>query len=115
LAFNNFGRLVDTTGGKDTLHDTVGIIIQNIIDPLDIQQLNHNNSNSTQETNLSLANVDEDDQNSTRSKRRRTFDEIEPEMEAYPKRPRFRETLTPLNLEDDYFEERNILQEINFM
>jgi len=115
LAFNNFDRFVDTTDGKDTLHDTVGIIIQNIIDPLDIQQLNHNNSDSTQETNLSLANVDEDDQNSTRSKRRRTFDEIEPEMEAYPKRPRFRETLTLLNLEDDYFEERNILQEINFM
>lgn len=30
LAWNNFDRFVDTTSGKDTLHDTVGIIFQDI-------------------------------------------------------------------------------------
>lgn len=32
VAFNNFDRFVDTTTGKDTLYDTVGIIFQNVID-----------------------------------------------------------------------------------
>lgn len=32
LAFNNFDRFVDTTSGKDTLHDTVGIIFQDVIE-----------------------------------------------------------------------------------
>lgn len=30
LAFNNFDRFIDTSTGKDTLHDTVGIVFQNI-------------------------------------------------------------------------------------
>ncbi|GFV42590.1 uncharacterized protein TNCV_1315951 [Trichonephila clavipes] len=30
MAFDNFDRFVDTKNGKDTLHDTVGIIYQNI-------------------------------------------------------------------------------------
>lgn len=30
LAFDNFDRYVETVSGKDTLHDTVGIVIQNI-------------------------------------------------------------------------------------
>lgn len=30
VALNNFDRFVETTSGKDTLHDTVGIIFQNI-------------------------------------------------------------------------------------
>ncbi|GFU94346.1 uncharacterized protein TNCV_4368201 [Trichonephila clavipes] len=29
MAFDNFDRFVDTKNGKDTLHDTVGIIYQN--------------------------------------------------------------------------------------
>ncbi|CAG9760201.1 unnamed protein product [Ceutorhynchus assimilis] len=35
LAFDNFHRFVDTASGKDTLHDTVGIIFQNIVDNID--------------------------------------------------------------------------------
>lgn len=31
VAFNNFDRFVDTLTGKDTLHDTVGIIFQDIL------------------------------------------------------------------------------------
>ncbi|KAH0549583.1 hypothetical protein KQX54_010589 [Cotesia glomerata] len=30
VAFDNFDRYVDTLNGKETLHDTVGIIYQNI-------------------------------------------------------------------------------------
>ncbi|GFW80338.1 uncharacterized protein TNCV_2944711 [Trichonephila clavipes] len=30
VAYDNFDRFVETTNGKDTLHDTVGIIYQNI-------------------------------------------------------------------------------------
>lgn len=33
IAFNNFDRFVDTPTAKNTLHDTVGIIFQDIIDP----------------------------------------------------------------------------------
>jgi len=29
VAFDNFDRFVETSSGKDTLHDTVGIIYQN--------------------------------------------------------------------------------------
>ncbi|KAG5866440.1 hypothetical protein JTB14_015344 [Gonioctena quinquepunctata] len=32
LAYNNFDRFVDTPTGKDTLHDTVGIIFQDMVD-----------------------------------------------------------------------------------
>lgn len=30
MAFDNYDRFVETKNGKDTLHDTVGIVIQNI-------------------------------------------------------------------------------------
>ena len=33
VAFDNFDRCVETTTGKDTLHDTVGIAYQNITSP----------------------------------------------------------------------------------
>ncbi|GFS75832.1 hypothetical protein TNCV_4665081 [Trichonephila clavipes] len=37
VAFDNFDRYVDTLTGKDTLHDTVGIIYQNVSHDYDIQ------------------------------------------------------------------------------
>ncbi|GFU43145.1 hypothetical protein TNCV_4289841 [Trichonephila clavipes] len=37
VAFDNFDRYVDTLTGKDTLHDTVGIIYQNISHDYDIE------------------------------------------------------------------------------
>ncbi|GFV68876.1 uncharacterized protein TNCV_1985401 [Trichonephila clavipes] len=37
IAFDNFDRYVDTLTGKDTLHDTVGIIYQNVSDDYDIE------------------------------------------------------------------------------
>ncbi|GFU51383.1 uncharacterized protein TNCV_4752491 [Trichonephila clavipes] len=37
VAFDNFDRYVDTLTGKDTLHDTVGFIYQNVSDDYDIE------------------------------------------------------------------------------
>ncbi|GFV34746.1 hypothetical protein TNCV_1450501 [Trichonephila clavipes] len=37
VAFDNFDKYVDTLTGKDTLHDTVGIIHQNVSDDYDIE------------------------------------------------------------------------------
>ncbi|GFV05785.1 hypothetical protein TNCV_5035241 [Trichonephila clavipes] len=37
VAFDNFDRYVDTLTGKDTLHDTVGIIYQNVSHDNDIE------------------------------------------------------------------------------
>ncbi|GFW88135.1 hypothetical protein TNCV_218071 [Trichonephila clavipes] len=37
VAFDNFDRYVDTLTGKDTLHDTVGIIYQNVSHDYDIE------------------------------------------------------------------------------
>ncbi|GFS81882.1 hypothetical protein TNCV_1544991 [Trichonephila clavipes] len=42
IAFDNFDRHVDTLTEKDTLHDTVGIIYQNVSDDYDIE-LNSSN------------------------------------------------------------------------
>ncbi|CAH1112528.1 unnamed protein product [Psylliodes chrysocephalus] len=50
VAFDNFDRFVDTLNGKETLHDTVGIIYQNIDDNVQ-EELNVDNaSNNSEET-----------------------------------------------------------------
>lgn len=85
LAFNNFDRFVDTASGKDTLHDTVEIIFQNIVD----------NVESAIETDREM---NESTESSSRTKRRRTFDTITHEMESYTKKPKITETLMPLHI-----------------
>lgn len=35
VAFDNYDKFVETSSGKDTLHDTVGIVYQNIVQPVD--------------------------------------------------------------------------------
>ncbi|XP_011874807.1 PREDICTED: uncharacterized protein LOC105565870 [Vollenhovia emeryi] len=76
VAFDNFDRYVDTTSGKDTLHDTVGIIYQNIC----VQEY------APESFEVSIASG---------SKRRRTFDTITPELTSYNKRARMEEVLLP--------------------
>lgn len=39
LAFDNYDRFVETSSGKDTLHDTVGIVFQNIAENLQVVQI----------------------------------------------------------------------------
>ena len=90
LAFNNFDRFVDTASGKDTLHDTVGIIFQEV----------HSNSANVNEHAMgSVSEIDqtEEEAGSSSRKRRRTFDIIEPDIKPYPKKPKLEETLLPLD------------------
>lgn len=37
VAFDNFDRFVETSNGKDTLHDTVGIVYQNVAPNIDME------------------------------------------------------------------------------
>lgn len=87
LAFDNFDRFVDTDTGKDTLHDTVGIIFQNIVDYGPIEQgtvVEENIGNDNRECPI------------TGSKRRRTFDVVMHELEPYLKTPSLIQILQPL-------------------
>lgn len=82
LAFDNFDRFMDTRTGKDTLHDTVGIIYHNIISSP------HNTINEQSEL------IEEtDDSSESSKKRRRSFDAITFEYDSYTKKPRYDETL----------------------
>ena len=88
VAFDNFDRFVDTRNGKDTLHDTVGIIFQN--------------TNGDTDFLPDIFSIEEDesgtDNDTPNTKRRRTFDEITPELEAYNKKPRVVEFLQPIDV-----------------
>ncbi|GFU73163.1 hypothetical protein TNCV_1268031 [Trichonephila clavipes] len=57
VAFYNFDRYVDTFTGKDTLHDTVGIIYQNESDDCDIEL---NSSSISENLDISLPPAKED-------------------------------------------------------
>ncbi|CAH1173831.1 unnamed protein product [Phaedon cochleariae] len=83
VAFDNFDRFVDTSSGHDTLHDTVGIIFQNI-------------DNSIEQDDEDTRAVRSTAGSSEKSnKRRRTFDTITHELEPYNKRPKLHERLQP--------------------
>lgn len=86
VAFNNFDRFVNTSSGKDTLHDTVGIIFQNID-----YAIEHDNEDNSAET--SIAGSSE-----SSKKRRRTFDAITHELEPYTKAPKLYECLQPADV-----------------
>jgi hypothetical protein len=84
LAYNNFDRFVDTATGKDTLHDTVGIIFQNIVDgPQTIPGTDEN--------------LNENEPSPSSKKRRRTFDVLTLELQSYNKRPKIRQSLEPVD------------------
>ena len=70
VAFDNFDRYVETMSGKDTLHDTVGIAYQDVLDE-------HSDIN----------NFHPDLMNTT-AKRRRTFGAKELNLEPYRKKPK---------------------------
>lgn len=84
VAFDNFDRFVETTSGKDTLHDTVGIFYQNICE-IDSSALNESQESINTEKYQSAA------------KRRRSLDPIMPELQQYTKKLVFREKLLPID------------------
>lgn len=81
VAFDNYDRFVETLTGKDTLHDTVGIIYQNIDD-------SEEETTEDVQTNIDLTRVDPVSGQSTRKRKRRTFDAILPEIVPYGKKPK---------------------------
>lgn len=97
VAFDSFDRYIDTANGKDTLHDTVGIIYQTIIE----------NEGSTAEISQQLENRPGDIEileepsgeiaNRQSKKRKRAFDIITPELVPYTKKPKMNDQLLPLS------------------
>ena len=120
LAFNNFDRFIDTTSGKDTLHDTVGIIFENqdesviqqnnasitpdsrnIIEGEDVASTSVSDTDSNDGSHLNEEIVEaESNANSSGSKtvkNRRSFHAITHELQPYRKRPRIIESMQPVN------------------
>lgn len=75
VAFDNYDRFVETLSGKNTLHDTVGVLYQNKTEVQD-----KNSSNVEVET--------------INRKRRRMFNQLDLEIEPYFKKPRLQQTLS---------------------
>ncbi|KAL4702648.1 hypothetical protein ACJJTC_016455 [Scirpophaga incertulas] len=101
VAYDNFDRFVDTASGKNTLHDTVGIIYQNVHQlehseddvfddmPEEIvpDEIPDNNDNQEQSENGNS-------NDKTRKKnRRRKFEAITPDLQPFSKKIRLSETL----------------------
>ncbi|GFX76190.1 hypothetical protein TNCV_2144941 [Trichonephila clavipes] len=86
VAFDNFNRYVDSLTGKNTLHDTVGIIYQNVSDDYDIEL---NSSSISGNLDMLLPPT----------KRRRTFNEEIPELPSFNHRLQMLENLTPVENE----------------
>lgn len=104
VAFNNFDRFVDTRTGKDTLHDTVGIIFQNVCASVEINAENRRNE------------IGIETDSSSNKKRRRIFDAITPEFEPYTKKPKLIEPLYPIYHPLHVIRASNLptLQQLNF-
>lgn len=80
VAFDNFDRFVETSNGKDTLYDTVGIIFQNMTN-----FLNEESDSSSRDVEI------------VKKKKRRSFDPVTPELVPYMKKPRLMEKLLPID------------------
>jgi len=89
LAYNNFDRFVETTDGKDTLHDIVGIIFQNIVPETT------ENDNNTQEPEND--NSMQEQNSNSRNKRRRIFNAVTPELEPLAKRKKGEQVIQSLS------------------
>lgn len=97
VAFDNFDRYVDTANGKDTLHDTVGIIYQTIIENEDVIE---ETSQQLQDMSTNIETIVEsfDEVGNRRSnKRKRAFDVIISEIVPYTKKPKMTDQLLPLS------------------
>ncbi|CAH1115753.1 unnamed protein product [Psylliodes chrysocephalus] len=82
IAFDNFDRFIETKSGKDTLHDTVGVIYRNE-DP--------NTLHETETQNLPSATSEECE--TTGKRQRRTMENIEVEGKPYMKKPKMTDEL----------------------
>lgn len=127
VAFDNFDRFVETSNGKDTPNDTVGIIFQFVessgmkrSEDLSIVLLEDDgqgkvtenesdlhfdvteSSESLSQTVSAVAKSSSVPQLKNINNKRRAFDAILPDLPSYPKKPRMIESLLPLHtLEKD--------------
>lgn len=95
LAWDNFDRYVETLTGKSTLHDTVGILIQNILPLFDIPETEIEHDESTSASDFDCSNDSLNYQ--PRSKRRRTYQSIPEQIKSYTKKPKIQQKLLPLD------------------
>ncbi|XP_074115522.1 uncharacterized protein LOC141538105 [Cotesia typhae] len=103
VAFDNFDRYVDTLNGKETLHDTVGIIYQNI-------------DNDAPNENDIDCRSDQSDMLPPPAKRRRTFEVIVPELVPISARLQMLERLTPIeNIEQSVPSTLPLVQTIDLL
>lgn len=95
VVFDNFDLFVDTPTGKDTLHDTVSIIYQNI--PANVILITENASVQTTEVeetdpaennnnSFSLNDSNKKQLNKSRKRNRHKFEEVSFELEHYAKK-----------------------------
>lgn len=82
VAFDNYDRFVDTINGKDTLHDTVGIVYQ----------FPASNTSEIARPSTSVENEEH-----LTNRRRRRFDFFGRDIPPYPKKPVAETTLLSLN------------------
>lgn len=76
IAFDNFDKYVETTSGKDTLHDTVGIVYQNVCQE----------KNFEKENMIPLISCIDGNNNSEINRRRRKYySDFDSSIEAYLK------------------------------
>jgi len=86
---------VKTSSGKDTLHDTIGILFQNKPEEGTYEtNFQHLPSSSIQNISGVITNINNiDNIENKNKKRRRTFEAITPEVTSYRKKPKMIGTL----------------------
>lgn len=70
VAWDNYDRFVETSSGKNTLHDTVGIIYQNIPTEEELNIIKRNDASTEAQQNSSI-NVRD-----LAGRRKRSFEEV---------------------------------------
>lgn len=96
VAFDNFDRYVETVNGKDTLHDTVGIIYQDVMSETNEEEECAEESEREPEVQPEQIPTNTTETvNRPRRRRRRTFDAIAPELTPYLKKPKMMDLLLP--------------------
>ncbi|GBP88409.1 hypothetical protein EVAR_71174_1 [Eumeta japonica] len=89
VAFDNFDRFAETLNGKDTFHDTVGIIFQNIVQNEDIIPVIPSSTSKIANITLNetvLNNISESPLPTPRTRKRRAFEEITFDMRPFTKK-----------------------------
>ncbi|CAH0563075.1 unnamed protein product [Brassicogethes aeneus] len=97
VAFDNYDRFVDTHTGKDTLHDTVGIIYQTIPSLATDHDISDDDSIPGTSAGTSAATASESPLSLTETankKRRRMYDTVILDLQPYNKKPKVVEVLS---------------------